>query len=161
MGTSNDRFVQVTKGLADGDVVVLNPMSLMSEEEKREAFRNTKDSKKDWGKGEGEPGKGGPAGAAGKGGAPGKGGDPAKAKAKTKKGGRGGNPIFQKVAPADRQKLFRGTDEEKRAILKKAGASDAEIDQTIERMKSFGGGGGFGGGGRGRAGGGPPGGGDQ
>jgi len=65
LGTSNDRFVQVTKGLADGDVVVLNPMSLMSEEEKREAFRNTKDSKKDWGKGEGEPGKGGPAGAAG------------------------------------------------------------------------------------------------
>ena len=38
LGVSNEKFVQVTKGLADGDIVVLNPISLMSEEEKREAF---------------------------------------------------------------------------------------------------------------------------
>ncbi len=39
LGANNDKFVQITKGLADGDVVVLNPISLMSEDEKREAFR--------------------------------------------------------------------------------------------------------------------------
>src|SRR5262249_6394839 len=38
IGPSNEKFVQITKGLAEGDVVVLNPISLMSEEEKREAF---------------------------------------------------------------------------------------------------------------------------
>ncbi len=77
LGDSNDRFVQITKGLADGDVVVLNPISLMSEEEKRDAFRTAKDAKKDWGKDARAPGKGGPAGpdAKGKGGAAGKGGD--------------------------------------------------------------------------------------
>ncbi len=82
LGANNDKFVQVTKGLADGDVVVLNPISLMSEDEKREAFRSAKESKKDWGKGEGEPGKAGE---------PGKGGDPSKGGAAAKKkGGRGG-----------------------------------------------------------------------
>jgi HlyD family secretion protein len=168
LGSSNDRFVQVTKGLADGDVVVLNPISLMSEEEKREAFRNAKNSKKDWGGGEGgEPGKGGPDGAAGKGGAPGKGGD---AKGKSKKGGRGGGAggpmreIFQKMSPEDRAKMKSASPEEREQILRKAGATD----QMIEMMRNFGGGGGGGfggggGGGRGRGGfgGGPPGGGDQ
>src|SRR5262249_36147294 len=144
------------------------------EEEKREAFRNaSKESKKEWGEaGKGEaagPGAGavpGPGGAT-KGGGPGgagKAGGPAKAKAKRKKGGRGGgNPIFQKIAPEDRQKLFRGTDEEKAAILKKAGLPEAEIQPMLDRMKNFGGGGGGGfggrggggGGGRGRSGGGP------
>src|SRR5262249_40960984 len=105
VGASNDRFVQVTKGLADGDVVVLNPISLMSEEEKREAFRNTKDGKKEWDeKGEGEPGKGGPPGAAGKG-VPGKGGD---AKGKSKKGSRGGGAFmkkFQNLTPEERAQM--------------------------------------------------------
>jgi HlyD family secretion protein len=170
VGSTNEKFVQVKKGLDEGDIVVLNPMSLMTEEEKREAFRSSsKESKKEWGPGgpEGEAGKGGPA-AATKGEAPGKGGDPAKSKGKGTgkakgKGGRGGgNPIFQKMAPEDRQKFFRATDEEKSAILKKAGMPDDQIEQTLERMKNFqGGGGGFGGGGRGRQGGGPPGGGDQ
>jgi RND family efflux transporter MFP subunit len=156
LGESNDKFVQVTKGLADGDVVVLNPISLMTEEEKRDAFRSAKNAKKSWGKGEGETEKGGAPGADGKGGAPGK-GDPAKAK---KKGGRGGgNPFFSKMGPEEKKQFFTGTDEEKRAILKKAGMPDAQIDQAIEKMRSFGGGGGFGGG-RGRPGGGG-GGGDQ
>src|SRR6185312_885236 len=149
LGTSNDRFVQVTKGLADGDVVVLNPMSLMTEEEKREAFRNTKDSKKDWGKGEGEPGKGGPAGAAGKGGPPGaagKGGDAAK-----KKGGRGGGAMFKKfqnLSAEERAQMKTASPEEKAKLMKKAGFTE----QEMEMMKNFGrggggGGGGFGGGG--------------
>ncbi len=166
LGPNNDRFVQVTKGLVDGDVVVLNPMSLMSEEEKREAFRSTKESKKDWGKGEGEPGKGGPPGAAGKGGPPGaagKGGDPAKAK--TKKGGRGGGAMFKKfqnLTPEERAKMKTASPEEKAQLLKKAGFTE----QEMEMMKNFGGGGGgggggFGGGGFGGGRGRPPGGGDQ
>ena len=69
LGASNDKFVEVTKGLDDGDVVVLNPMSLMSEDEKREAFRQrAKESKKDWGKGEPGEAEARAAGAAGKGG---------------------------------------------------------------------------------------------
>jgi RND family efflux transporter MFP subunit len=155
IGASNDKFVQVTKGLADGDVVVLNPISLMSEEEKREAFRNTKDAKKDWG-GEGEPGKGGPPGAAAKGGDA--------AKGKTKKGGRGGGAFmkkFQNLNDEEKALMKTGSPEEKAQILKKAGFTDQELEQ----MKSFGGGrGGAGGGGGGGFGGGrgrPPGGDDQ
>jgi hypothetical protein len=147
LGVSNDKFVQVTKGLADGDVVVLNPISLMSEDEKREAFRSAKETKKDWGK-EGEPGKEV---------APGKGVDPAKAK--TKKGGRGGAggamfKKFQNLSPDERDRLKSASPEEKAELLKKAGFTDQELEQ----MKNFGGGGG--GGGRGGRGG-PPGGGDQ
>jgi HlyD family secretion protein len=49
VGATNEKYVQINKGLAEGDIVVLNPMSLMSEEEKREAFRNaSKESKKEW-----------------------------------------------------------------------------------------------------------------
>jgi HlyD family secretion protein len=164
IGKSNEKFVQVITGLADGDLVVLNPMSLMSEDEKREAFRSaSKESKKEWGPGgpteeDAAKAKGG---AAAKDGAPkaeGKGGDPAKAKTKkTGKGaGRGGpmGAMMQKMAPEERQKFFSGSDEEKTAIMKKAGMSDADAQQALEKMKSFGGGGGGfgGGGGRGRGG---------
>jgi len=52
VGLSNEKFVQVIKGLADGDLVVLNPVALMTEDEKREAFRSaSKESKKEWGPG--------------------------------------------------------------------------------------------------------------
>jgi hypothetical protein len=174
VGVSNEKFVQVTKGLAEGDLVVLNPISLMTEEEKREAFRSTaKEAKKDWAPGEAPVGAPGTAGAAGPGaggvtkggvpGAPGKPGDPAKAKSKTKKGGRGGNnPFFQKfskISPEDRARMKTASPEERAEILRKAGFTDEELEQ----MKNFGGGrggfggggpGGGGGGGRGRAGGG-------
>jgi HlyD family secretion protein len=162
LGESNDKFVQVTKGLADGDVVVLNPISLMSEEEKRDTFRNAKNAKKSWG--EGEAGKdGGP-------GADGKGGDPSKTP--KKKGARGGgffsNPKFQKLSAEEKAALKSASPEEKAEILKKAGFSDAELEQMKNFGRGGGGGGGFGGGGgggfgggRNRAGGGPPGGGDQ
>ncbi len=173
VGLSNEKFVQVVKGLADGDLVVLNPMSLMTEDEKREAFRSaSKESKKEWGPGgptEADAAKG-KAGEPGKGGAPGKAGDPAKAKAKgtRKGGGRGGmgamGAIFQKISPEDRARMKSATDEERREILKKAGASDADIKQMEEMRKNFGGGGGGGGGfggGRGRGGDGGGGGSDQ
>jgi HlyD family secretion protein len=167
LGASNNSYVQVTKGLVDGDIVVLNPISLMTEEEKRDAFRNTKDVKKDWGKGEGAPGSG-PAGADGKG------GDPSKAKGKTKKGGRGGgifsNPKFQKLSDEEKAQMKTATPEERAEILKKAGFTEEELQQMRNFGGRGGGGGGFGGGGgggfgggggRGRPGGGPPGGGDQ
>ena len=50
LGVSNEKFVEVIKGLNDGDVVALNPMSLMTEDEKRKAFGSaSKGGKKDWG----------------------------------------------------------------------------------------------------------------
>ena len=55
----------------------------------------------------------------------------------TKKGGRGGNPIFQKMAPEDRAKFRTASDEEKKAILKKAGMPDDQIDQMIEDKKAL------------------------
>jgi HlyD family secretion protein len=155
---TNEKFVQIDKGLKEGDVVVLNPISLMTEEEKREAFgSSSKSVKKDWdgpegadvaAKGAASPvvavKKGGVAGAA----------DPAKAKGTPKKkGGFGGgnNPMMAKLknlSAEEKTQLFRGTDEEKAEVAKKAGITDAELDT----MKNFRGGGG--GGGRGR--GGPP-----
>jgi RND family efflux transporter MFP subunit len=167
VGVSNEKYVQVSKGLADGDVLALNPMALMTEEEKREAFRSTsKDSKKEWGGAGvgGVPGKPGEAGAAAKGGVPGKPGEAGKGKTKAKKGGRGGgnNPMFQKfrnISPEDRARMKTASPEERTEILKKAGFTDQELEQ----MKNFGGGGGggFGGGRGGRPGGGGPGGSDE
>ena len=67
----------------------------------------------------------------------------------------------QKISPEDRARLKSASAEEKAEIFKKAGFTDAELEQ----MKNFGGGGGggggWGGGGRGRAGGGASGGNDQ
>jgi HlyD family secretion protein len=168
VGLSNEKFVQIIKGLADGDLVVLNPLSLMTEDEKREAFRSaSKESKKEWGPGgptEGDAAKGkvGVPGEAGKGGAPAKAGDDpakAKAKAKGKRAGGGGAAFFQKIqslSPDERAQLKTASPEERTQLLKKAGLSDAEIEQM---RKNFGGGGG--GGGRGRGGDGGPGGSDQ
>jgi HlyD family secretion protein len=36
LGISNERYVEVTQGLTSGDTVVMNPVSLMSEQEKRD-----------------------------------------------------------------------------------------------------------------------------
>jgi RND family efflux transporter MFP subunit len=188
LGPSNERFIQVTKGIKDGDVVVLNPKSLMSEDEIRETFGSaSKAAKKDWGeggpgeaaaKGAGVPGAaavpGAPGAADKKGATPsGKPGEPGKAKAKAKgKGGRGNRPAFMaKIPQTEMRKLFTASEEEKMEILKKAGLTPDEIQQYqqfVEQMKArFQGGGGFGGGrpgggppGGGRFGGGPPGGGD-
>ncbi len=183
LGPSNERFVQVNKGIKDGDVVVLNPKSLMSEEEVRETFGSgSKAAKKDWG--EAGPGEaapkgvgGGPAlaalpGAPDKKGpaAAGKPGEAGKAKAKGK-GGRGNRPPFMaKIPQTEMRKLFTASEEEKMEILKKAGLTPEEMqqfqqfaDQMKARMQGgggFGGGGGGFGGGRRGGGGGPPGGGE-
>lgn len=160
LGTSNDKLVEVKSGVAANEQVALNPISLMSEEEKREAFgSSTKDEagKKDWGAAKtkigeapvpkvGEPGKAGE---------PGKDADKAKAKAKGKgaRGGAGGAFFqkFQNIAPEDRAKMKGASQEEREAIMKKAGFTDEEINQMnqMRQQGGGGGGGGFGGGGGG------------
>jgi HlyD family secretion protein len=171
VGVNNEKFVEVVKGLTAGAVVALNPITLMTDEERRELMGvNGKGAaKKDWGagapkgkEGEAAPGgvaaKGGPPGAAAKGGELAKAGDP-KAKAKGKgaraKGAGGGGmgafrEKFAKISPEDRAKLKGASEEERAEIFKKAGFTDAELEQ----MKSFRGGGGGGGGFGGRGGGG-------
>ena len=70
LGATNDKFVEVVKGVTAGTIVALNPTTLMTEEEKREAFGvNGKGAmKKDWGAfAKAKPGEGAPAGEAGKG----------------------------------------------------------------------------------------------
>jgi HlyD family secretion protein len=175
LGASNEKYVEVTKGLSDGDVVVMDPVGLMTDDEKRLAFGAAgKGSKKAWGTATGEPTDetkgapgGGPPGAAKKAvaatGAPGKaagadaGKTPAKGKAAggtAKKGGRGNRPsFFAKIPPSDFPKLKSASEEEKMQILKNAGLTPEEIEQFQEfgaRMKAQGGfgggGGGFGGG---------------
>ena len=186
LGATNDRFVEVTKGITAGAVVALNPLTLISENEKRELFGvNGKSAgKKDWvgfakakdaevaAGGATEPGKAAPAAGAGKGGelAIAKGGDPAKAKAKGRTKGAGGGGFggpfaakFQNIAPEDRQKMRTASPEVRSEILKRAGFTDDEIEQMRQRAGG-GGGGGFGGGrpgGGGGFGGGPPGGGGR
>lgn len=179
LGTTNDKFVEVVKGVTAGAVVALNPLTLISENEKRELFGVDGKSagKKDWvgfakGKGaEGAPGDaaepGKPAPAAGKIGelASTKGGDPAKAKAKGRTKGAGGGGFgafgakFQNISPEDRAKMKTASPEERNEILKRAGFTDDELEQMRQMREQRGGGGGFGagppggGGGRGPGGG--------
>jgi HlyD family secretion protein len=177
LGPSNERFVQVTKGVSEGDVVVLNPRSLMSEDEIRETFGSTsKTAKKDWGEagpggageaaGKGAPGVGpaaGPGGADKKGaGASGKPGEAAKGKGAGKakgKGGRGGftrPAFFQKIPQAELAKMKGASPEERMEIYQKY-LTPEEIQQAqqfAEQMKArMQNGGGFGGGGGGFGGG--------
>ncbi|WP_435010340.1 efflux RND transporter periplasmic adaptor subunit [Tundrisphaera lichenicola] len=162
LGISNDQHVEVKNGLKAGDQVAMTPNSLLTESERREAFSvAAKDAaKKDFG---GDPAaKGGsPNGAVpgGTGEATGKG--EGKAKAKGKRGGAGGGmgamgAIFQNMSEEDRAKLRTASSEEKIEILKKAGATDAMIEQMQQMQRNGGpggpgggGGGGFGGGGAG------------
>jgi hypothetical protein len=175
LGDTNDKFVEVTKGITAGAVVALNPLTLISENEKRELFGvNGKSAgKKDWvgfakakdaevaAGGATEPGKAALA-AAGKGGelAIARGGDPAKAKAKGRTKGAGGGGFggpfaakFQNISPEDRQKMRTASPEERNEILKRAGFTDDELEQ-MRQMREQRGGGRPGGGGRGPEGGG-------
>jgi HlyD family secretion protein len=182
LGISNERLVEVREGIKAGDVVALNPVALMSEDQKREAFGTTdKDAvKKDWGDAK-KVGNAPPVPVAKS--ADGKAIDKSKT-AKKGAGGRGGMGLppalqtkFQAIPQEERRALFMGTPEEREATLKKAGFTDDEVKQAIaafdqmrQRMQQGGGGfgggggpGGPGGGGRGGFGGGPggPGGGGQ
>ena len=153
-GISNDSHVEIKTGLKTGDLAAMTPVTLLTEDERREAFSvASKDAaKKDFG--DASPKGGG----AGPGAGPGAGGE-GKAKAKGKRGGGGGmmggalGEKFAKISPEDRAKLRTGTDEERTAILKGAGFTDEEIQQAAS-MRGGGGGGGGGGGPRGGFGGG-------
>ena len=158
VGMSNTKYVEIAEGLSEGDRVALDPRAIMTDAERRDAFGagGDKKSAEDQGSWSEE--------------------DAAKAKAASEKpstraaagaegaaAGGGPNPAmfqkFQNISAEDRAKLRDASDEERKEIMKKAGFTDAEIqqmDQMRQRMGA-GGGGGFGGGGPG--GGGPGGGG--
>ena len=153
LGISNDSHIEIKQGLKDNDQVAMTPVTLLTENERREAFSvASKDAgKKDFGDTAKESGdaEGAGAGAAS--------GGEAKAKAKGKRGGGGGGGMmggamgekFQKISPEDRAKLRTATDAERAEIMKGAGFTDEEIEQMAQ-MRQGGGGGGGGGGGRGR-----------
>ena len=51
LGLSNEKFVEIKKGVKEGDIVAMSPISLMTEEEKRNAFGSTgKATLRDWSK---------------------------------------------------------------------------------------------------------------
>jgi HlyD family secretion protein len=159
LGISDDKVVEVKKGLIEGEQVVLSPTLLLTEDERNEAFAAARESaKKDWG-----PEAGKAAGAAVPG-APGAGPDGAGAggeakKARAKGAGGGNRPAFfqklQTLSQEERTKMRTASDEDRTALLKKAGLTDDEIQQ-MQQMRASGG---FGGGGGGPGGGGPGGGG--
>jgi HlyD family secretion protein len=176
LGVSNEKYVEVLKGLNEGDVVAMSPISLMTDEEKRTAFGSAaKGGKRDWGE---DGGATADAKGVGEGGAPGaekkvaggpgvlsKSVDPAKAKAKGKgagakgKGAGGGPAFFAKLKSLTQEERTQlrapdTTEEEKSQLYKKAGLTDAEVEQMAEMRKNFGGGGGGPGGGGRRGGGG-------
>jgi len=169
LGATNDKFVEVTDGVTPGMVVALNPISLLSDDEKRELFSSSHGGAKGWqgaeGGGEAAPGEGAQAGVGGgpggpdggPSGAPGNGAAKAKAKGKgARKGGGFGGAFAEKmknIPPDDLAKMRSGTDEERAEILKKAGFTDAEMDQ-MRQMRQGGGGRPGGGGGPGGEGGG-------
>ena len=112
LGTTNDRLVEVLKGLGEGDVVALNPTALMSETEKRAAFGVAGTggaARKNWGGVGGPPGAGGGPPEAG-GVPPGAGGPPGAA-GKTK--GKGAGGARRKMDPAMLEKFKNMSPEEK------------------------------------------------
>lgn len=170
LGATNDILIEVKEGLKEGDLVAMNPTSLLSESEKNEAFSATvraSSKARDFGDAKNPPKAEGGAG----------GDEKAKTKARTKGAGGAGGPggfggagaaMFQKfrnITPEDREKLKTASDEEKKEIMRKAGFTDEELQQMEQMRQQMqqGGGGGFGGppgGGFGGGGfGGPPGGG--
>lgn len=170
LGISNDKLIEIKEGLREGEEVALNPMALMSDEEKRAAFAvsNGQGGKGDWSKeaveaGKASPGTLTPGLNTTKKAAPGPGGPAEKAKGQRK---GGGNPammqIFQKMRnlSSDEQAKMRDPslpEDERKALLKKAGVTDSEMQQLEQMRQQFGGpggGGGFGGPGGGGPGGG-------
>jgi hypothetical protein len=153
----------------------MSPISLMSDEEKRNAFGSTgKATLRDWSKEEtadavasAKTAAAGAVKGASTAGAPGTGADLAKGKARMKGAGGGAmGAIFAKmknISSEDREQLKSASPEEKAEIFKKAGLTEAEIEQMSQMRRNMGGGGGGGGrgfggpgggGGRGRPGGG-------
>lgn len=176
LGKTNDVLIEIKEGIKEGDRVAMNPTSLLTEDEKREATSagsRAQMKSKDWGDTKGAPPS--PGAVTAKPGNPdAKAADGDAAKAKTKKKGAGGaggaggmmggpmGAIFGKMralSEEDRAKLrpnSDATEEEKAALYKKVGITDDELAQMKSMMEQMrqGGGGGFGGGGPGGPGGG-------
>lgn len=156
LGATNDKFIEIVGGAEAGQVVALNPIALLSDEEKRELFavgRGGGANKQEWAKADGAPaapGVPGAPGAAGAPGAPGAGGpDAAKAKGKGARRGAGGGAMgaaFQNLSEEEKGKMRTGTAEEKAEILKKAGVTPEMIEQMKQMRQNGGGPGGPGGG---------------
>jgi HlyD family secretion protein len=146
VGTSNDKLVEIRDGLKSGDRVALNPLLLMSEDEKREAFgesgKEGDAAKKDWGSAPKAQVGLGPAKAAGPDAAKGAGAPDAKGKAKGKRTGKGQRGGMGKMDPAAREKFQNATPEEKKQMLLDRGVPADRVDAILQ-----GGGGGGGGGG--------------
>jgi RND family efflux transporter MFP subunit len=165
LGISNDRLIEVKEGLKPGDVVALNPIALMSEEEKREQFGSGKEGEqKDWGKAAKKAANAlvsvtaankEKAAATGTG----TGADKGKGKGKTGKGKGGGamGGFFSKLDEATKARFRSSSPEEKKKIMEDNGMPPEMIERMLQG--GFGGGGQRGGGGGGGGFGGPPGGG--
>jgi RND family efflux transporter MFP subunit len=194
LGATNDILIEVEEGLKEGDLVAMNPHSLLTEEEKNEAFSATaragsRAREFDEAQQAKSPGAS-PGTADAKGGPPADGAEAAKARPRGgRRGGAGGAmgamfKKFQNLSPEDMASMKTASDEEKKALMRKAGFTDEEMQQMEQMRQQMmqgggegfggggfggggfgGGGGGFGGGGRGGPGGGGgrggPGGGDQ
>jgi RND family efflux transporter MFP subunit len=190
-GINNEKLIEIKDGLKAGEDVALSPANLLTEAEKREAFSVAGKGSGmggEWSpdaikagmapgdvaavqKGEGGPaGKGAAGGPAGKG----EGGGPSDAAAKkgSRRGAGGGGmggamgamgALMGNLSEEDRAKLRGASESEREAILRKAGATDEQLEQMkqFQRMREQGGGmgggpgmGGGEGGGRRRGGGG-------
>jgi RND family efflux transporter MFP subunit len=135
LGLFNDTMIEIKEGLREGDQVALNPISLMSDAELREAFAVSKQVKV----GDSSP-------AAVKAGKAAPIADARTAALLSQK--------LQNLTPEERRKLLQPTDDEEReAILKKAGFTDAELPVIEQIRKRAAPGSGLG---RPRRGGGPP-----
>ena len=170
LGATNDKYVEVTKGITAGVVVAHEPADLDQREREARAVRGRRQVGRQERLGGLRQGQGcrsrsgshsrarqGPGPGAVKGGqlASAKGGDPAKAKAKAKgrtkgAGGFGGafGAKFQNISPEDRAKMKTASPEERNEILKRAGFTDEELEQMrqMREQRGGGGGGGWGGG---------------
>jgi multidrug resistance efflux pump len=140
LGDSNDKMVEVVKGLEEGDEVVLNPKALLGEEKVKTHEPGKTKAAEDNGQapaGKGGPGAGDSKGGMGKqpGGPGGPGGAPGAGKAGAAGGGKGGFPQptaeqkkqwqenlekLKKAKPEERKKLFEQMipDEERRTQVK-------------------------------------------
>jgi HlyD family secretion protein len=163
LGLTNDKLIEIKRGLEVGESVALNPSALLSEDEKREAFAvSVRPSGQQWSGSEeaqaknlgGSPGPITPAGkgaqgAAGKGelskGEPGKGamgkgamGKGAAGKGAAGKGGqrKGGGGFGAMGAVFQDPKFATASPEEKRQMMLDAGMPEDRVDSVLERIKS-------------------------
>ena len=146
LGISDDKMIEIREGLKEGDRVVLNPVAMLTDDERREAYGSSaKGSAKGGGWAKGAPGLDAAPGAAAAA-APGAGGPPGaegKAKGAGRRKGAGGG--MGNLPPELQEKLKSASPEERRQIFQEYREAHPDAFPA--------GGGGGGGGGRGFGGG--------